>query len=160
MLKLTAIGNLGRDAEIRDVNGKRVINFSIAHSEKFKDQNGVQNERTTWVKCAMWRDADKTKVAQYLTKGTRVYVEGMPAVSAYISRDGESRASLELRVTNLELLGSKEESGQARSGGSNPAPEEWKTQKPAKSPKADGAAPSAAQMEAQTPLEEEEDLPF
>ena len=65
MIKLQVIGNLGKDCIVKEVNGKTVINFSVAHSERYKDAQGNQKERTTWVECAYW--TDKTAVAQYLT---------------------------------------------------------------------------------------------
>lgn len=117
MLKLTAIGNLGRDAEVKDVAGKKVIEFSIAHSERYTDRSGQQQERTTWVRCSYWRDGDRVGVAEYLKKGKQVYVEGIPQVSSYTTKEGQPGASLDLRVTSLELIGGRSEGG-ASGGGS------------------------------------------
>ena len=50
MIKLQVIGNLGKDCNVKEVNGKNVINFSVAHSERYKDSQGNQKERTTFVK--------------------------------------------------------------------------------------------------------------
>lgn len=112
MLKMTVIGNLGRDAEIREAGSARVISFAVAHSEKYRDrQTNMMVEKTVWVNCSYWRDPDKTGVAQYLTKGKKVYVEGTPSSRAYTDRDGNMRASLDLRVLNLELLSSAGEGG-------------------------------------------------
>ena len=49
MIKLMVIGNLGKDCTVNTVNGKNVINFSVANTEKFKDSTGAQREKTTWV---------------------------------------------------------------------------------------------------------------
>ena len=49
MIKLQAIGHLGKDAIVNNVNGKNVINFTVAHTEKFKDAQGVQKDKTVWV---------------------------------------------------------------------------------------------------------------
>jgi single-strand DNA-binding protein len=106
MLKLTGIGNLGRDAEVKAVGGKNVINFSFAHTEKFKDQSGNQKEKTTWVSCAYW--TDKTGIVPYLKKGAQVYVEGTPEVRTYPKNDGTTGTELYVRVTSIQLLGSKE----------------------------------------------------
>ena len=103
MIKLQIIGHLGEDCKTNDVKGKTVINFSVAHSEKFKDAQGVQKERTTWVRCAYW--TDRTAVAQYLTKGKLVYAEGFPEAEAYTNKDGQPAASLQMRVMNIQLLG-------------------------------------------------------
>ena len=51
MLVLEAIGNLGADAIIKDLNGQKYIAFSVAHTESYKDSQGQRHERTTWVSC-------------------------------------------------------------------------------------------------------------
>jgi single-strand DNA-binding protein len=103
MIKLQVIGNLGKDCIVKEVNGKNVINFSVAHSEKYKDSQGNPKERTTWVECAYW--SDKTAVAQYLTKGKTVYAEGSPEADGYTNKDGQAAATLRMRVQNIQLLG-------------------------------------------------------
>lgn len=105
MIKLQVIGNLGKDCITNMVNGKNVINFSLAHHEKFKDAQGNQKERTTWVDCAYW--TDRTAIAPYLKKGTQVYVDGAPEVKTYQKNDGSTGFSLSLRVSTVQLLGSK-----------------------------------------------------
>lgn len=111
MIKLQIIGHLGRDASVRDVNGKSVINFTLAHTEKYRDSQGNQQEKTTWVDCAYW--TDKTAVAQYLTKGKQVYVEGQPEARAFERKDGTSGAVLSLRVFSIQLLGGSDSKPQA-----------------------------------------------
>jgi single-strand DNA-binding protein len=103
MIKLQVIGNLGKDCIVKEINGKNVINFSVAHSERFKDAQGNQKERTTWVECAYW--TDKTAVAQYLTKGRTVFAEGSPEADAYTNKDGQAAATLRMRVQTVQLLG-------------------------------------------------------
>lgn len=105
MIKLQVIGNLGRDAVVNNVNGRNVINFSVAHTERFKDSSGEQKERTIWVDCAYW--TDRTAIAPYLKKGTQVYVEGSPDVRTYQTQEGKQGASLSVRVQNIQLLGTK-----------------------------------------------------
>ena len=118
MIKLQVIGHLGKDCQVNTVNGKNVINFSVAHSERFKDAQGVQQERTTWVECAYW--TDRTAVAPYLTKGTQVWAEGQPEVRSYQRNDGTTGFSLTMRVREVQLLGRKE-GGQPGSGYNQPA---------------------------------------
>lgn len=103
MIKLQVIGNLGKDCITNNVNGKNVINFNVAHTEKFKDAQGNQKDRTTWVECAYW--TERTGIAPYLKKGTQVYVEGTPEVRTYTTSDGRNGASLTLRVVSVQLLG-------------------------------------------------------
>src|SRR6478672_8858052 len=105
MIKLMVIGNLGKDCTVNTVNGKNVINFSVANTEKFKDSTGAQREKTIWVECAYW--TDRSGLAPYLKKGQQVYAEGSPEVRTYQTQDGKSGASLTMRVLNVQLLGSR-----------------------------------------------------
>ena len=114
MIKLQVIGNLGKDCILNEVNGKNVINFNVAHSERFKDGQGNLVERTTWVNCSYW--TDKTGVAPYLKKGQQVYVEGAPEAEAYTNKDGQPAANLRLRVFNIQLLGGKTDDNQGAGG--------------------------------------------
>ncbi len=107
MLKLFIAGALGGDAEVRHINnGRSAISFSVAHSEKFKDASGQQQERTTWVRCTLWRKSDQTTIAQYLKKGTKLIAEGTPSARSWVNNQGAAQASLELTVTNIEFMGS------------------------------------------------------
>lgn len=102
MIKMQIIGNIGADCVIRDVSGKKVINFNVAHSEKRKQANGTNYEFTTWVSCSWWME--NTSIAAYLKKGQQVYVEGSPSVNAY-AKDGKCIGSQNLTVRALHLLG-------------------------------------------------------
>jgi single-strand DNA-binding protein len=113
MIKLQVIGNLGKDCIVNNVNGKSVMNFTVAHSEKYKDNQGVQKERTIWVDCAYW--SDRTALAPYLKKGTSIFVEGQPDVRVYTTQDGRNGASLTLRVSMVQLVGGKPQEGGAPS---------------------------------------------
>lgn len=112
MIKLQVIGHLGNDSEVREVNGKSVVNFDVAHTESYKDQNGTKVNKTLWVSCAYW--VDRITIAQYLKKGTLVFVEGMPEVSTYKNKDNQVIPQLKLRVLNVQLLGSNQNNQQQR----------------------------------------------
>lgn len=118
MLKTQVIGNLGKDAEVKEVNGKKVIEFSVCHS--YKKQGG--ESVSVWVNCSKW--GDTTTIAPYLKKGTKVWCDGTPSVDAWI-KDGEAKSSLRLSVSQIELLGGNSESAPAgpiaASGGGLPA---------------------------------------
>lgn len=103
MIKLQVIGNLGKDCLVNKVNEKTVINFSVAHTEVWKDSNGEKKEKTTWVECAYWNE--KTGIAPYLKKGQQVYAEGTPDVRTYETEGGKHGAALSLRILNVQLLG-------------------------------------------------------
>ena len=107
MIKLQVIGHLGRDAVTNTVNGKSVINFSVAHSERYKDAQGNVQERTMWVECAYW--TDKLAIAPYLTKGKSVFVEGSPHVESYTTKDGKQGVALRLRVQEVQFTGGNKE---------------------------------------------------
>ena len=110
MIKLQIIGNLGKDCNVKEINGKHVINFSVAHTERYKDAQGVQKERTTWVECAYW--TDRTAIAPYLLKGTSVFAEGSPEADPYTNKEGQAAATLRMRVQNIQLLsGNKDNQG-------------------------------------------------
>lgn len=114
MIKMQVIGNLGKDCVVNTVNGKNVINFTVAHTEKYRDSQGNNQEKTTWVDCAYW--TDRTAVAQYLTKGKQVFAEGQPEVRSFTRQDGTAGASLSLRVRDIQLLGGRGESGGSGGG--------------------------------------------
>ena len=105
MIKMQVIGNLGKDCTVNTVNGKNVINFTVAHTEKYRDSQGNNQEKTTWVDCAYW--TDRTALAPYLQKGKHVFVEGSPEVRSFTRNDGTAGASLSLRVREVQLLGRK-----------------------------------------------------
>lgn len=109
MIKLLVIGNLGKDAVLNNVNGKNVINFTVAHTERYKDAQGTQKDRTVWVDCSYW--TDRTGVVPYLKKGTQVYVEGNPDVRTYTTQDGRNGATLTLRVLSIQLIGTRGNEG-------------------------------------------------
>jgi single-strand DNA-binding protein len=117
MIKLQIIGNLGADCLVKEVSGKAVINFNVAHTERFKDSQGNPKERTTWVNCAYW--TERTAVAQYLKKGKMVFAEGSPEAEAYTNRDNQPAATLRLRVRDLQLLGGNSDSGQGNNDSGN-----------------------------------------
>lgn len=111
MIKMQIIGHLGQDSQVNNVNGKNVINFSVAHSEKFKNKEGVEVDKTVWVSCSYW--TDRIILGNYLKKATQVYVEGYPEARTYKNNNNETIAQLAIRVTSVQLLSSKktEENG-------------------------------------------------
>ncbi len=110
MIKLQIIGNLGKDCIVKEVNGKNVINFSVAHTERFKDSTGAQRERTTWVECAFW--TDRTAISPYLKKGQLVFVEGSPEAEGYMNKENQAAATLRMRVRDIQLLGGRTDNNQ------------------------------------------------
>lgn len=111
MIKLQVIGNLGKDCTTNNVNGRTVMNFSVAHTEKIRDASGQSKDKTIWVECAYW--TEKTGIAPYLRKGTQVFVEGQPDIRTYSKNDGTTGVSLTLRVVSVQLLGGGRNEGES-----------------------------------------------
>lgn len=148
MIKLQIVGNLGKDCITKEVNGKNVINFSVAHTERYKDQQGNPKERTTWVECAYW--TDRTAVAQYLKKGKMVYAEGAPEADAYMNKENQAAATLRMRVQSLQLLGGND----GAPGGGAPGMQQQYAPAPSNNY---SAAPMGAAPDGPAPAD---DLPF
>lgn len=102
MITTQAIGSLGRNCEVRQLDKGSVINFSIGISVGYGDKKS-----TIWLECS--RFAENTKVSEYLTKGTKVFVSGEPAIRTYQKKDGTTGVSFTLRVDRIELLGSRKD---------------------------------------------------
>lgn len=106
MIKLQLIGNLGRDAAVRQIENEQAISFNVAVNEKYTNKQGVKVENTQWVECTIWRKStESVKIAEFLKKGTQVFIEGKPSVDTYKNKEGLTVATLKVRVLNVELLG-------------------------------------------------------
>jgi single-strand DNA-binding protein len=103
MIKMTAIGHLGSQATLNNVNGKQVINMNLAHSEKYKDAQGNIVNKSVWINVSWW--SESSKILQYLQKGAQIFVEGIPSVDVYKNKEGQTIPQLKLRATMVQLLG-------------------------------------------------------
>ena len=106
--KIIIVGNLGRDPEMRYTpDGTPVTNFSVATSRRWTDASGQQQERTVWFRVSAWRRLAET-CNQYLSKGRQVLVEGdIQEPRVFQGRDGEWRASLDVRAWTVKFLGGR-----------------------------------------------------
>lgn len=110
--KLQLIGNLGRDPEQRfTAQGQSVTSFSVATSERWNDDAGNAQERTTWWRISAWGRLGEV-CNEYLSKGSRVFIEGtLREPKPYQARDGgEWRASLEVTAREVKFLSVRGES--------------------------------------------------
>ena len=123
--KVQVIGNLGRDPEMRyTANGRAVANFSVAVNRKWTDQDGQTHEDTEWVRVSCWEKTAEN-VAQYLGKGSLVYVEGRLQTRKYQDKEGNDRQSTEVvaqQVIFLDPPRGRDERPQTDSGGRRPNP--------------------------------------
>jgi len=109
--KIIVIGYLGRDPEIRILdNNRKVANFSVATSERYTDKNGVSVEKTEWFTVSFWGQRADT-AAQYLKKGTLVYVDGRLSTRQYTDQSGQARFSLEVLGSEFQILSPKQSEG-------------------------------------------------
>lgn len=104
MVSGTVIGNIGRDAELSYTKSNQpLLKFSVASTEK-----KGQEEVTTWVNVSLWGKRAKS-VAQYVTKGSKIAATGSFTLRPY-EKDGQTRFSLDLNASDIQLLGSKGDS--------------------------------------------------
>jgi single-strand DNA-binding protein len=107
--KAILVGRLGKDPEVKYTQGGTpVAKFTLATNEVWKDQNGEKQERTEWHNIVAW-----TRLAeicgQYLTKGSRVYVEGRIQTRSWEDKEGNKRYITEIRADNMVMLSGKSE---------------------------------------------------
>lgn len=115
--KVMLIGNLGKDPEVRDVNGKSVCTFSMATSETWNDKEGQKQERTEWHRVVVWGPQAKP-CGEYLAKGRQCYVEGSIRQRQYDDKDGNTKYITEIIAQRVQFLGGKpNEGGGSGSGG-------------------------------------------
>jgi len=104
--KVMLIGNVGRDPEFKTTaNGLALVNLPIATSEKWKDKQGVQQEKTEWHRVVMFNKLAEL-AGQYVKKGSKLYIEGKITTSSY-EKDGEKRYSTEIIANSMQFLDSK-----------------------------------------------------
>lgn len=101
---VTVAGNLGKDAELKSSqSGTAILRFSMAVNERRKDQSGNWTDYTNWISCVMFGKRAQS-VAQYLTKGIKVTVQGKLHYSSWQGNDGKTRSKLEVMVDELEFM--------------------------------------------------------
>ena len=107
--KVTLIGNLGNDPEVRSTpGGGRVATFSLATSRSWNDQAGNRQEKTEWHRCVVWNTKTSQLadiVERYVHKGDKLYVEGRIEYRQWQDKDGQTRYSTEINVRELIMLG-------------------------------------------------------
>ncbi|MHB0949275.1 MAG: single-stranded DNA-binding protein [Gemmatimonadaceae bacterium] len=121
--KVTLIGNLGNDPEVRSTTGgNRVATFSLATSRSWNDASGSKQEKTEWHRCVVWNTKTSQLadiVERYVHKGDKLYVEGRIEYRQWQDKDGQTRYSTEINVRELIMLSGKQGGGdfEGASGG-------------------------------------------
>jgi single-strand DNA-binding protein len=107
--KVILVGNLGKDPEVKYTpSGTPVAKFSLATNEQFKDRGGEWQERTEWHDIVAWQRLAEI-VGEYVSKGSRVYIEGKLQTSSWEDRQsGERKYRTEIVARDLVLLGPRQ----------------------------------------------------
>jgi len=163
MLKATLIGNLGNDPDMRySASGAPFLRFNVASNYRARSPEGEWQDRTEWVRVTVFGQRAET-LAQYLKKGSRVYVEGRLEARPWTDQQGQIRPGLEVTALDVEFMSSRADDEARASGGGGggggdygdrPAPRERSNNPPPQR--------SAPRSSAPEPMDEGdlEDLPF
>ncbi len=115
--KVILIGNLGRDPEVRYTqNGTAVATFSVATTEVFKKQDGGKDERTEWHNVVAWARLGEI-CGEYLSKGSKVYVEGRLQTRKWQDKEGRDRYTTEIVAREMKMLSPRGGTGSGGGGG-------------------------------------------
>jgi len=119
--KVTLIGNLGRDAEMRyTTDGTAVATLNLATTETWKDRSGAKKEKTEWHRVVLWGKTAES-LERYLVKGKQIYVEGSLTTRKWEDKSGTDRFTTEIKAYKIVLLGgdsgNRSSSGGAREDG-------------------------------------------
>ncbi|MEO7457348.1 MAG: single-stranded DNA-binding protein [Gemmatimonadaceae bacterium] len=160
--KVTLIGNLGNDPEVRSTTGgNRVATFSLATSRSWNDAAGSKQEKTEWHRCVVWNTKSSQLadiVEKYVKKGDKLYVEGRVEYRQWQDKENQTRYSTEINVRELIMLGGG--SG-GRSGGDFESESSGMARpRPAAPAKAKGAAGEDFDDFPGALADEDDDLPF
>ena len=155
--KVTLIGNLGSDPEVRSTTGgNRVATFSLATSRSWNDASGAKQEKTEWHRCVVWNSKSSQLadiVERYVKKGDKLYVEGRIEYRQWQDKEGQTRYTTEINVRELLMLSGRQGGGEGYEGDA-PARSRAPAGQRATTPGQSG------DYEEFTIDEEEDDLPF
>lgn len=142
--KVTLIGNLGGDPEIRTLeSGTKVGRFSLATNESYKDKDDTWQTLTEWHNVVVWRDAAE-RAERLLKKGMLVYVEGKITYRKYTDKDGVERSATDIVASSYRILEKREGTNDNRFPSTEPT----------------GRSVASSMPTADAPPAEGDDLPF
>ena len=145
MLQIEVIGNLGKDAEVKEFSGKKYVCFSVAHTENVRAQKpgDPPTQRTTWLSIYWYGEGGA--VLPYLKRGAKVFVRGTMRNNLYTDRTGQTRVDINVNAREVYLCGSSSAQTQ--------------TTQPTVTQHVAGQT-SPASADAPAPIGGEDDLPF
>ena len=167
--KVIVVGNLGRDPEMRTFpSGDQVANVTVATTDRWKDkQSGEMREATEWHRL-VFNGRLAEIAAQYLRKGSQIYVEGQIRTRKYNDKDGVEKYATDIRVDQMQMLGSRQgqggpsggddDGGYSQGGGGGGG---GYSRPPAAAPRAPAAAPRQAPAKSSSGFDDmDDDIPF
>jgi len=167
--KVTLIGNLGRDPEVRYApSGAAICNVAIATSRNWKDKtSGERQEETEWHRVVFY-DRLAEIAGEYLKKGKSVYIEGRLKTRKWTDKDGVEKYTTEIIAQEMTMLGSREGGGGGGGGGSGggddgysePRAEAPRRAAPAPTPRSPAPAPRQAPKSSTGFDDMDDDIPF
>lgn len=105
--RVILVGRLGQDPEVNySASGSAIAKFSVATSERWKDKQGQQQEKTEWHRCVAFGRLAEI-IGQYLKKGSQIYAEGSLQTNKYTDKNGIERYSTDIIVREMQMLDSK-----------------------------------------------------
>ena len=154
--KVILIGNVGQDPETRYMpNGKAVTNLRVATSESWKDkQTGEQREQTEWHTIVMY-DRLAEIAAEYLKKGSQVYIEGKLRTRKWQDKEGRDRYTTEINANEMQMLGGRPGGSTGGGGGMGGSSDHSRSEAPSR--------PATAGAGSRAPAEDspfDDDIPF
>ena len=159
--KVILIGNVGQDPETRYMpNGKAVTNLRVATSESWKDkQTGEQREQTEWHTIVMY-DRLAEIAAEYLKKGSQVYIEGKLRTRKWQDKEGRDRYTTEINANEMQMLGGRPGGSTGGGGGGDFAGGESRSRPAPSSTSSAGGGSGRAPVSDSGPSEFDDDIPF
>lgn len=160
--KVIIVGNLGRDPETRYMpSGDAMTTLAVATTDSWKDKaTGEKKEQTEWHRITAFGKLAEI-MAQYLKKGSQVYIEGSLRTRKYTDKDGVEKYATDIKADTMQMLGSRQGSGGSAGmddGGYNSAPAPQRQASPQQQPQARPQAPAA--RPASNFSDMDDDIPF
>ena len=124
--KVIVAANLVSDPELKTVGDSNVVRFRVAINRKFTTKSGEKKEESTYIDCEMW-GARSSVIAEYLTKGDPILLEGHLKQENWESKDGEKRSKIIVSVEDFEFMSNKK-NGDIKPASEKKAPSKGKTE--------------------------------
>lgn len=154
--KIIIQGNIGKIEQRFLQDGKSVVNFSVAVSERYKDKNGQQHETTEWFNCCSFGKQSEI-IYQYFQKGSPILVEGKSKTRQWQDNNGQTRYNTDIMVKEFSFVGGGQNSGHSGQNAGYQSPQTQAQQGPAQGQ----PQPQNQNMQGGTPGDlDEEDIPF